>query len=87
MTATSDIEKVVGDVDQTTHRHIENPEKQPSGLTPHLETTKTAEEIRAEKRVVMKIDLMILPLLSLSLFLASLVSDVVKRWYLSNHPP
>lgn len=79
MEAESNIEKVIKDVDHTTHIHSENPEKQPSGLTPHLETTKTAEEIRAEKHLVMKIDLMILPLLSLSLFLASLVSAAAKR--------
>lgn len=79
MEALSDVENVVKNVDQTTHIHNENTEKQPSGLTAHLETSKTPEEIRAEKRLVMKIDLLILPMLALSLFLASLVSAVVKR--------
>lgn len=79
MEAVSDVENVVKDVDQTTHIHSENTEKQPSGLTIHLETSKAPEEIRAEKRLVMKIDLLILPMLSLSLFLASLVSAVAKR--------
>jgi len=46
--------------------------KSTNGLAPHMETEHTAEEIKAEKRFVLKVDLMILPLLVLSVFLASL---------------
>ena len=47
--------------------------KTPNGLAQHMENPQTAEEIKAEKRFVLKVDLMILPLLVLSVFLASLV--------------
>lgn len=40
----------------------------------HAEQAKTPEEVQSEKRFVRKIDLWILPLLSLMYFLASLVS-------------
>ena len=44
-----------------------------SGLAQHEESVKTPEEIRAEKRFVLKVDLMILPILIIMFFLASLV--------------
>ena len=49
-----------------------------NGLAQHEEAVKTPEEIKAEKRFVLKVDLMILPILILMFFLASLVrTDIV----------
>ena len=44
------------------------------GFAQHLETQRTAEERRIERRFLLKVDLVILPILALMLFLASLVS-------------
>ena len=44
-----------------------------NGLAQHEESVKTLEEIKAEKRFVLKVDLMILPILIIMFFLASLV--------------
>lgn len=44
-----------------------------NGLAAHMEVELSAEEIKAEKRYVLKVDCTILPLLVLSVFLASLV--------------
>jgi hypothetical protein len=71
-------EKMTGTSDMT-HTHVESmgnfeKESKPfNGLSQHQESEKSPEEIRAERRFVLKIDLTILPLLSLTLFLASLV--------------
>ena len=53
--------------------HQENDGKPANGFACNFESLKTPEEIKAEKRFVRKIDFMILPLLAISLFLASLV--------------
>ncbi len=50
--------------------------KSSSGLAAHTETFQTTEEKQAERRFVLKVDLMILPLLVLSVFLASLVRPI-----------
>jgi hypothetical protein len=44
-----------------------------NGLAHHEESVKTSEEIKAEKRFVLKVDLMILPILILVFFLASFI--------------
>lgn len=46
----------------------------PNRLNYHAEQPRSPEEIKAERRFVRKVDLWILPLLSLMYFLASLVS-------------
>jgi len=46
--------------------------KPSNGLAAHMESFQTPEEIKAEKAFVLKVDLIILPLLVLSVFLASL---------------
>ena len=48
-----------------------------NGLAAHTETFQTPEEVKAEKRYVLKIDVMILQLLVLSVFLSSLVRTVL----------
>jgi hypothetical protein len=60
--------------------HEENePRNEPkpllNGLALHEEVPRTPEEEKAEKRFVLKIDLLILPLLIIMFFLASLVSQ------------
>ena len=57
--------------------HQENDGKPANGFACNFESLKTPEEIKAEKRFVRKIDFMILPLLAISLFLASLVSTAL----------
>ena len=47
-----------------------------NALSYHAEIPKTAEEAKAEKRFLLKVDLFILPLLAIMYFLASLVSPV-----------
>lgn len=53
--------------------HGENVEAKPNGLLMHEDVQLSPEETRAERRLVWKIDLIILPLLSLMYFLAALV--------------
>jgi hypothetical protein len=48
-----------------------------NGLALHQESPKTTEEERAERRFVLKIDLLILPLLIMTLFFASLVRRIL----------
>ena len=52
---------------------VEPIDKQANGLAQHLETARTPEDIRVERRYLLKVDFMILPILALTLFLASLV--------------
>lgn len=47
-----------------------------SGLAVHEERLLTQEELKAEREYVLKLDLILLPLLSLMYFLASLVKQV-----------
>lgn len=53
--------------------HEEQVPEKPNGLLMHEEVQLSQDEIRAERRLVWKIDLIILPLLSLMYFLASMV--------------
>ena len=54
--------------------------KPSNGLAAHTEAFQTREEIKAEKHFVLKVDLMILPLLVLSVFLASLVCKALHLY-------
>ena len=47
-----------------------------NGFTQHMEGIKSPEEAEAEKRYLRKVDFTILPLLVLTLFLASLVMQL-----------
>lgn len=53
--------------------HEERVASKPSGLLMHEDVQLSPDEKRAERRLVWKIDLIILPLLSLMYFLAALV--------------
>lgn len=48
--------------------------RKPNGLLMHEQVQLSQDEMRAERRLVWKADLLILPLLSLMYFLASMVS-------------
>jgi hypothetical protein len=63
---TADVEMV--------HTELDGPFKPANGLAQHEEIFLTPEEIKAERRFVRKIDFLILPLLTIMFFLASLVS-------------
>ncbi|KIW34299.1 uncharacterized protein PV07_01086 [Cladophialophora immunda] len=53
--------------------HLEDASNKPvSGISKHLEQARTPEEAKAEKRFVLKTDLIVLPLLASMYFLASL---------------
>jgi hypothetical protein len=52
---------------ETVHAELDGPVKPGNGLAQHV-------EIKAERRFVRKIDFLILPLLTIMFFLASLVS-------------
>ncbi len=67
----------VDDVQLEMAAHRENSflqDKSTSGFAEHQEVPKTPEEIREDRRLLWKIDLIILPLVSVMYFLASLVS-------------
>jgi hypothetical protein len=51
-------------------------DKPTSGLAKHLSRSKTLEETKAEKRFVLKTDLIVLPLIASMYFLASLVDFI-----------
>lgn len=59
---------------ETTFTHDDDV-KQANGLSAHMDTAslQTPDETKAENRFVLKVDLMVLPLLVGSVFLASLV--------------
>ena len=54
--------------------HEEDVARKPNGLLMHEQVQLSQDEMRAERRLVWKADLLILPLLSLMYFLASMVS-------------
>jgi hypothetical protein len=65
---------------EISHADIEGrdePRPLQNGLALHQETPKTPEEERAERLFVLKIDLLILPLLTITFFLASLVRRIL----------
>jgi hypothetical protein len=53
--------------------HEEDVARKPNGLLMHEQVQLSQDEIRAERHLVWKADLLILPLLSLMYFLASMV--------------
>jgi hypothetical protein len=59
------------DIEMSTLDHVED--KYVSGIARHVDTARTPEEARLEKRFVRKVDFIILPLLTSMYFLASLV--------------
>lgn len=70
-----DAEKSAGENDVQIELAAENDgdAKQHNGLAQHVNIERTPEEIAAEKRFLRKCDMLILPLLSIMYFLASLV--------------
>jgi hypothetical protein len=72
----SDAEKMPAEreISHARNEGIDEPEALLSGLALHQELPKALEEERAERRFVLKIDLLILPLLIFTFFYASLVS-------------
>lgn len=54
-------------------------------MAQHEETVQTPEEIKAEKHLVQKVDLMILPILTIIFFLASLVYIDLLELYISHY--
>jgi hypothetical protein len=72
--------------------HEEDVAGKPNGLLMHEQVQLSEDEMRAERRLVWKADLLILPLLSLMYFLASMVSislhsisSLLKRQLLIQH--
>ena len=56
-----------------------------NGLTQHEETVQTLEEIKAEKHIVLRVDLMILPILTITFFLASLAGIDLLELHISHY--
>lgn len=54
--------------------HADDPKANTNGFAIHAEQERTAEEEKIERKLLWKVDLMILPVLSLVYFLASMVS-------------
>ena len=54
-------------------KNVQNTEKPIDGLAQHVEAPRDPEDTRAERRLLRKVDLMVLPILALTLFLGSLV--------------
>ena len=69
MTSPRDLEEISRDkkVEEGIER-VENDGQPFNGLAQHIEFESSPEELRAKKRFVLKVDLTILPLLSLTLF-------------------
>ncbi len=62
------------EIHMVTLAHEEDAAHKPiSGIAKHMTRTKTPEEAKAEKRFILKTDLIVLPLLASMYFLASLV--------------
>ncbi len=61
----------------THHDEFHGPEidKTVSGIAMHMEASRTAEEKKAEKRFVLKVDMVILPLITSLYLLASMVCN------------
>jgi hypothetical protein len=55
-------------------QHVEDTQKQSSGFAIHEETERTVEEKKIEKRLVLKLDMILMPFLGTIYFLASMVS-------------
>lgn len=70
MFSQSDIKHLDGNAES-----VEDVAKMSNGLTTHEETVLTPEERMAEKKFIRKVDLTILPLITIMYFLASLVSN------------
>jgi hypothetical protein len=68
-----DSEKIENANMESVNEEVPTPHKPVNGLAQHEEIFLTAEEIKAERKFVLKIDLLILPLLIIMFFLASLV--------------
>lgn len=69
--ANTALNRAKDDVEMSTLDHVED--KYVSGIAKHAVSARTPEEARLEKRLVRKVDFIILPLLTSMYFLASLV--------------
>lgn len=64
---------------RSTNEGRDEPQPLLNGLALHREPAKSQEEERAERRLILKIDLLILPLLITIFFFSSLVRPIFAR--------
>jgi hypothetical protein len=70
----SHLEESAPDIEQAAHQTPDDSERlKHNAIFYHQETTKTPEEVRAERHFVRKMDFLIMPLIGTLYFLASLV--------------